>query len=58
MTDYLCPMAAYVATLGGLHDRPGRLRLSSLDITVEAPDIQADNADDHADTEADRGWAR
>ncbi|MGV9838916.1 hypothetical protein ACWDUL_32595 [Nocardia niigatensis] len=58
MTDYLRPMAAYVATLGGLHDHPGRTRLATLDITVEAPDIQADNTDDSADTEADRGWTR
>ncbi|MFI1920530.1 hypothetical protein [Nocardia sp. NPDC020380] len=58
MTDYLRPMAAYVATWNGhshtTSDRPRHTTPNE----VTAPDNQADNTEDTPDTRADRGWTR
>ncbi|WP_458690467.1 hypothetical protein [Nocardia tengchongensis] len=58
MTDYLRPMAAYVATLGGHHDHHGPTRVSTPYTTADTPDIHADTTADDADSSADRGWTR
>ncbi|APB01708.1 hypothetical protein [Nocardia seriolae] len=58
MTDYLRPMAAYVATRTG-HRRPGdgHLGQASAD-RVTAPDRRADTTEDTPDNGADRGRTR
>ncbi|WP_162958743.1 hypothetical protein [Nocardia yunnanensis] len=58
MTDYLRPMAAYVATLGGHHNQPHRTQLSTLDTGADIPDTQADTTVENADTRTERGWTR
>ncbi|MEC3953797.1 hypothetical protein VMT65_12225 [Nocardia sp. CDC153] len=58
MTDYLRPMTAYVATLGGHHGDLGRTRLSAPDMTADIPDTQGDTTADHAGNRTDRGRTR
>ncbi|MEC3952874.1 hypothetical protein VMT65_07520 [Nocardia sp. CDC153] len=58
MTDYLRPMAAYVATWNGHshtdNDRPGQASADG----VTAPDSRVDTTEDTPDSGADRGWTR
>ncbi|MFJ4649796.1 hypothetical protein ACIP5Y_00835 [Nocardia sp. NPDC088792] len=58
MTDYLHPIAAYVATQNGYrdnnNDRPGH---AAPDI-VATPDNRVDSIVDTPDTEVDRGRTR
>ncbi|MEU6587015.1 hypothetical protein [Nocardia sp. NPDC046763] len=58
MTDYLRPMAAYVATLGGHHNRHDRTLLSTPDSYADTPDTRADTPVDNADNSTEWGWTR
>ncbi|MVU77422.1 hypothetical protein GPX89_09195 [Nocardia sp. ET3-3] len=58
MTDYLRPMAAYVATqTGHRHSSDGHPGQASPE-RVTAPDRRADTVEDTPDSGADRGWTR
>lgn len=58
MTEYLRPIAAYIASQGGRSARHGDHHGQSAQAQPTTPDSNADTTTGGADTEADRGWTR